>query len=601
MRITTLAAACVLFRLTAPAAEIDAGRYLEDVKTLADPAMKGRLTGTPELEKAAKFLAARYEKLGIPPAGGKSYFQWYDVTTNARMGKGNALKWTATGQTHTLEPEKDFVPFNFSMNGNVAGKVVFAGYGITAPEYHYDDYAGIDAKDKVVMILRHEPQEFDDKSVFNGKVYTRHAQMEAKAVNAKFHGARAVIFVSDAANHSDADQVEKFSRNVGPGFRGVPFVQVRAETADQWLALAGRNLKDIMAAIDKDLKPESFDLPASLLVELGVDVQREVKRVPNVCAYLRGATDEYIIIGAHYDHLGLGEQFSMAPSMAGTVHPGADDNASGTAGVLELARWFKAQPQGKRGILFLNFSGEELGLLGSSAYVSNPVLPLDKAVAMLNMDMIGRIRDGKVFLSGSGTGSTFKSILEEEKAKTKLNLDLSEQGGYGSSDHTSFTTKQIPVLFFFSGLHADYHKPSDTADKIDAQDAAMLLEVIAGISTRLIEAGERPQFVRTADPRPQAVAGSSSSSGYGPYFGSIPDMSEVPGGFRISDVRENSPAAKAGLKSGDIIFEFDGKPIGNLMDFTYALRAKKPGDAVTVKYRRSGQEIETKATLEQRR
>ena len=252
-------------------------------------------------------------------------------------------------------------------------------------------------------------------------------------------------------------------------------------------------------------------------------------------------------------------------------------------------------------MLFLNFSGEELGLLGSSAYVSNPILPLNKAVAMLNMDMIGRIRDAKVFLSGSGTGSTFKPMLEEVKAKTKLNLDFSEQGGYGSSDHTSFTTKQIPVLFFFSGLHADYHKPSDTADKIEAWNTAMLLEVVADISERLIAANDRPQFVRTADPRPQAVAGSSSSSGYGPYFGSIPDMSEVPGGFRISDVRENSPAAKAGLKSGDVIFEFDGKPIANLMDFTYALRAKKPGDPVTVKYRRAGEEIETKATLEQRR
>lgn len=601
MRMMNAAAACALLCLAARGAEIDARRYLEDVKVLADPSMKGRLTGTPELEKAAKFLAARYEKLGIPPAGGKTYFQWYDVTTNARLGKANTLKWTSEGHTRSLAPEKDFVPFNFSMNGTVSAGLAFAGYGITAPEYNYDDYSNIDAKGKIVVILRHEPQEFDEKSVFNGKVYTRHAQMEAKAVNAKFHGAKAVVFVSDVSNHSDPDDVDKFSRNVGPGFRGVPFVQVRAEIVEQWLALSGKNLKELIAAIDKDLKPQSFDLPANLSTELSVDVQREVKRVPNVCAYLPGETDEYVIIGAHFDHLGLGEQFSMAPSLAGTVHPGADDNASGTAGVLELAQWFKSQPQAKRGVLFLNFSGEELGLLGSSAYVANPVLPLNKAVAMLNMDMIGRIRDGKVFLSGSATGTTFKPLLEEVKAKTKLTLDLSEQGGYGSSDHTSFTTKQVPVLFFFSGLHADYHKPSDTADKIEAWNTAMLLQVVADIGARLLASDDRPRFVRTADPRPQAMAGSAGSSGYGPYFGSIPDMSDVPGGFRISDVRENSPAAKAGLKSGDVIFEFDGKPIGNLMDFTYALRARKPGDTVTVKYRRAGQEVEVKTTLEQRR
>ena len=167
MQIARLSAAGVALYLIAGAAEISAQRYLNDVKALADPSMKGRLTGTPELEKAAKYLVSRYEKLGIKPADGKSYFQWYDVTVNARMGKGNGLKWTSNGHTNALEPEKDFVPFNFSMNGTVTGPVVFAGYGITAPEYNYDDYAGVDAKDKIVMILRHEPQEFDEKSVFS--------------------------------------------------------------------------------------------------------------------------------------------------------------------------------------------------------------------------------------------------------------------------------------------------------------------------------------------------------------------------------------------------------------------------------------------------
>jgi len=221
----------------------------------------------------------------------------------------------------------------------------------------------------------------------------------------------------------------------------------------------------------------------------------------------------------------------MAPSMAGTPHPGADDNASGTAGVLELARYFAAQPKNRRGILFLCFAGEELGLLGSSFYVNNPVLQLDKAVAMLNLDMIGRIREGKVYVGGAGTGSTLKTILDEVIPRHELKIDYTDQTGYGSSDHTSFTTKQVPVLFFFSGLHADYHRPSDTWDKIEAGEAAKLLRFVADVTLKLAGSDGRPQFVRLAPPRPPGGMG-GGGAGYGAYFGSVPDFSEVPEGFR---------------------------------------------------------------------
>jgi len=327
-----------------------------------------------------------------------------------------------------------------------------------------------------------------------------------------------------------------------------------------------------------------------------------VKTVHNVAGYLPGKCSEYVVIGAHYDHLGLGEQYSLAPSLAGTVHPGADDNASGTAGVIELARWFSTQPKQKRGILFLSFAGEELGLLGSSYYVNHPTFPLNKAVAMINMDMIGRMRDGKVFIGGVGTGSTLRKLLEEVTPKYGLRIDYSD-AGYGSSDHTSFTTKQVPVLFFFSGLHADYHKPSDTWDKIDAPDAAKLLQLVAEVSEDLRESSDRPLFVRVKEPEHgEAVAGTSSGgSGYGPYFGSIPDFGEEVKGVKFADVREDSPAAKAGFKAGDVLVEFDGKPIQNLYDFTYALRAHKPGDEVMVKVLRGGQPVEAKVLLTKRK
>jgi hypothetical protein len=399
-------------------------------------------------------------------------------------------------------------------------------------------------------------------------------------------------------NHTDPDELDKFSRVVGPGYTAIPFVQVKLEAARKLFATAGLDVKAWVAETDKELKAKPVALPETVRVALTSDVEREQKQVPNVCGYLRGETDEYIIVGAHYDHLGMGDFSSMAPSMAGkAIHYGADDNASGTAGLIELAKYFKGRGKMKRGILFLAFAGEELGLLGSAHYANNALLPADKAVAMINMDMIGRIKDGKVFVGGSGTGSTLKSVLDQVQGKYPLKLDLSEQGGYGSSDHTSFTAKQIPVLFFFSGLHSDYHRPSDTWDKIEHVAAASLLNLVADVSTQLAQAAERPRFIRTADPRPQAMASASARGGSGVYFGSVPDMGAAAGGFKLSDVKEGSPAEKAGLKGGDVIHEFGGKTVADLMEFTYALRACKPGDEVLVKWRRDGKEMEGRTVL----
>lgn len=596
--LAAVAAFCIA--VPAPAAvksDIDAGRYQKSVKTLSEPRMKGRGTGSPELERAASWIAGQFKKAGLKPAANGGYYQRFSVTTNASLGKQNRL--VAAGST--LEFQKDFQPFNFSGNGTATSEVLFAGYGITAPEYSYDDYAGVDAKDKVVLLLRHEPQEFDEKSVFAGKVYTTHAQLTNKAVNARFHGAKAVIFVNDISNHTDADTLDRFSSNVGPNSPDIPFVQVRAEVADKWLAMAGTSLKSWIAEVDQDLKPRPMLIPG-LSVDLAVEVVRQKKDVPNVAAYLPGETDEYVIVGAHYDHIGMGEQSSMSPSEAGkAVHHGADDNASGTAGLVELAYHLAAKPRMKRGVLFLAFSGEELGLLGSNYYANHPLLPLEKAVAMLNMDMIGRIKDKKVFIGGTGTGEGFREMVEKAKLNTRLALDASDQGGFGSSDHFSFTVKQVPVLFFFSGLHADYHRPSDTWEKINQDDAAELLKLVAQVTTELTAAGSRPRFVKQEMPRQVASASASAGGGYGAYFGSVPDMGNTEGGFRITDVREGSPAALAGLKGGDQIIEFAGKPIGNLYDFTYALRQHKPGDEVAIKYKRSGQVYDTKATLTTRK
>jgi Zn-dependent M28 family amino/carboxypeptidase len=324
--------------------------------------------------------------------------------------------------------------------------------------------------------------------------------------------------------------------------------------------------------------------------------------VHNVAAYLKGETAEYIVIGGHYDHLGRGGQYSLAPNLTGTIHPGADDNASGAVGVVELARWFSKQPRGKRGILFLNFAGEEEGLLGSAYYADHPLLPLKDAVAMINLDMIGRMRDNKLYLGGAGSGTTFKSIAEAAIAAHDIKVDYSAGPSEGSSDHTSFTAHQVPALFFFSGLHSDYHKPSDTWDKIDGPATAKVLALVADVTMRLRDAADRPEFVKVAAPTSPHGGDSSPGpvSGYGPYFGSVPDFGEGIAGVKFADVRENSPAAKAGLKQGDIMVEFDGKPIANLYDFTYALRGKKPGDEVSVKVMRDGKPVSVQCTLTRR-
>ena len=489
--------------LPGAAPKIDPGNYLEHIKYLASEELKGRATGSQELEKAAEYIARQFRSWGLAPLDGGSYMQAFEVTTSAKLGQGNRLEYFLGNAKSTLRFDDEFRPFNFSSRGAASGQIVFAGYGITAPEYDYDDYAGLDVKGKIVMVLRHEPQEMDEKSAFDGRQPTLHSNFDSKAINAKRHGAVGVIVVMDRAAHkSDVDELEKFGKSGGPNDAGIPFVQVKTGIGEAWVRQAGKDLESIETEIDKDLEPRSFALPDFVRIELATDLERSVKTVHNVAGYLKGETDEYVVIGAHYDHLGLGGQFSMAPaSEAGAkTHPGADDNASGTAGVLELARWFSSQPKHKRGIVFLAFAGEEMGLLGSSHYVRNPPKPLQGAVAMLNLDMIGRIREGKVYVGGVGTGEGLRPMLEKLATSYKsLSFSYSDTTNYGSSDHTSFTTGQVPVLFFFSGLHGDYHRPSDTWDKVTSKETVQLLDLVAELSGQLMESAGRTVFVKVRD------------------------------------------------------------------------------------------------------
>jgi len=582
----------------AATASADAARYREHVKVLADLRMEGRGAGTRGLDRARTYLEHEFKRLGLEPRGeGGSFRQSFLVTTGARLKRDNRLTAVVDGKEHKLRLREDYIPLSFSAVGSVTAPVVFAGYGASADEFGYDDYTHLDVKDKIVLVLRGEPPMFQEKSGRQGP--THHSHLITKAINARSRGARAVLLVNGVLGKGEEDLLIHFEQ-AGPEDAGIPIVQVKRDVAERWLESAGASLAQLQREIDEKSEPRSRSLPDPLRVSLSVDIERVRKQVSNVLAYLPGKTPQYIVIGAHYDHLGRGGSSSLAPSLIGQVHPGADDNASGVAGVLELARLFSAQRgQLERGILFADFAGEELGLLGSSHWVKHPTLPLDQAAAMLNMDMIGRIKDGKVYIGGVGTGSNLRSLVESAVGHHKLTVDYSASG-YAASDHTSFVTQRVPVLFFFSGLHSDYHKPSDTWDKIDADSAVRLLDLVAEVASTLAAGAERPQFVRV-EAEPRAPGAPSGGGGYGPYFGSIPDFGEVPSGVRFADVRPNSPAAKAGLQAGDILIQFGGMEVKNLQDFTYALRKSKVGDVVEVRVLRGDKTVTAQVTLEQRK
>jgi aminopeptidase YwaD len=582
-----------------------AQQFLEPIKYLSSDALQGRGNGTPELDEAAEYIADHFRADGLKPAGDDGgYLQHFQVTVGARLGTGNSLAADASGANQALVLNQDYIPLSFSDDGRFSAAVVFAGYGITEPEHHYDDYQGVDAKGKFVLVLRHEPQESKPQMWL-----TTHSGLADKVINARNHGAVGMLLVNDTANHpGEPDSLIKFGELAGPEELRIAALQVTTSIANQWLKPSGHTLEGLSSAIDKDLSNHSFALDPTLNLSLTVDVERIRKTESNVIAMLAGSdpglASQCLVIGAHYDHLGLGDQHSLAPSQIGQIHHGADDNASGTSAVLEIASYFAHRnPLPRHTVMFVSFAGEELGLLGSSYYAGHPpaACPMTATAAMINMDMVGRIRDNRLYVGGTGTSPGFEKLVEganQSDSAARFAISYSASG-YGASDHTSFTIQSVPVLFFFSGLHSDYHKPSDTWDKIDAAAGARVAELVADTAVALDALNEKPQYVRVAEPTPSAAGG---GGGYGPYFGSIPDFGQVEhGGVKFGDVRDGSPAAKAGFKAGDVLIDFGGMKIDNLYDFTYALRAHKPGDKVLVTVMRGGQKVTSEVTLEVRK
>jgi hypothetical protein len=599
-------AVCILLAAVAfgatPSFERDA--YMRHVRFLASDDLEGRGNGTPELDRAADYVAEQFRAAGLEPAGDAgTFFQRLSVTVGSRVGPGNKLTLQLGHDTHEAVLNRDFTPVAVGDAVSVSGQLVFAGYGISAEEHGYDDYKGLDVTDRVVLVLAHEPREKDASSAFDGVEPTLHGHDNTKAINARYRNARAILIVQDPANHPPGSDLPATGAGAAVDELGIAAFRITRELADRLLATEHKSLAALQRQIDADMAPHSFVLTgATAAVQL--DVSRIQKEVRNVAALLPGRDPklaaETIVIGAHYDHLGRGGRSSMSAQQIGTIHNGADDNASGTAGLIELAAAFARDPGARRrSHLFLAFAGEELGLNGSAYWTKHPTRPIEKVVAMLNMDMIGRIRGGSVTVGGVGTSPQFGEVVARAAAAAGLQAKTTASG-YGASDHTSFYVRDVPVLFFFSGLHSDYHRPSDDADKINAEGAVGVLRMVAGVAAALDASEARPAFTKVNEPAPTGPV-RGGGSGYGSYFGSIPDMSDEVKGVRFADVRPSSPAAKAGLRAGDILVRFSGKEIRSLEDFTYMLRTHKPGETVPVTVLRDGKEVTADVRLEIRR
>jgi hypothetical protein len=577
--------------LAAPAAlpgaeQVHADALLHDIAWLADDAREGRRAGTPSEREAAAWLARRMAAVGLRPGGTDG--RWLEPFTFSNGGRradaGNALM--IGDEAWTLD--RDWRPLLYSASGDVDADVVFCGYGITSHDDGYDDLAGQDLQGKVALVLTGGPRSAHG-GAFGKEHPTVWEDLMYKVGNLREAGAKAVLFVRSTPAAGGAD--DEWLR-LDMGDPGVLVGQVSRARA----AALGLDLDRTVAELDASGAPASR--PLGRRARLAVRLERVRAGSQNVVGRLTGTTrpEEVIVVGAHYDHLGHGGDGSLAPNST-EVHNGADDNASGTAGLLALAAALRAAPPA-RTVLFVAFGAEEEGLLGSQALVAR--FPLDRArvVAMLNMDMIGRLHDQPLLVGGAGTAAEWPALIQRAADEAGLRL-RTQQDGLGPSDHASFYTAGIPVLFLWTGTHADYHKPTDDVEKIDAPGEAKVVDVALALVRGIDGLDRRPTFTKVARgaeaPR-RVVTGER-----GAYFGSVPNYTqEEVQGVLLDGAREGTPAARAGIQQGDIIVEFAGHEVRTIHDYVNALRMCRPGQEVTLVVLRGGQRVTLSATLEGR-
>lgn len=568
--------------------EVTTAEIKEHISFLASDKLKGRDSGTEELFGAAVYISDEFKNYGLEPLFKDGFLQEFPFVKTIELTDKNSLSFSTNGSEVELKLREDYITVPFSGNTDVNASLVFAGFGISASDLNYDDYSGIDVKNKIVIVFRNTPEPAVAHSGFDA-----HSPLRKKSSVARDKGAAGIIFINPYDSNKTSDDLVEFSFDRGGAMSDFSVQSVKRIFIEELLHNEGINLIDVYNKILESKKPSSFELKNS-----SAKISTEVKEVEavswNVAGYLEGKDpelkNELIIIGAHFDHLGMGGEGSLYRGDEPQIHNGADDNASGTTGVLELAEKFASRKNNlKRSIVFITFSGEELGLLGSNYFVNNLPFPVEDAITMVNMDMIGRLKDSSLIVYGTGTSSDWKDILNNYN-KYGFKLTFNDEG-FGPSDHSSFYGKKIPVLFFFTGTHEDYHKPSDDTEKINFAGEKDILNYVYDIVTAIDKNPVRPDYLLVEKKE------SGQMFARKVYVGTVPDFASNVDGYKISGVSEGSPAQLAGLQGGDIIISFGGKKISNIYDFTYALGDFVPGDEVDVIVKRGEDEIAFKVKL----
>ena len=548
--------------------EASAARLAGAVQFLSSDALEGRGVGTNGLDKAADYIASEFAKAGLQTElFDGSPFQVFQEPADAELGPAeeNTIQFVGPAGEGQDEPQRvslelgaDFNPMALGGSGDVQASVVFAGYGISAKDPQYDDYADVDVKGKVLILLRKHPGQADKNVAFHSRKGQRHAYFVTKVSNAFEHGARAVIIVNDSYGVTQArrkiqngrdEEVKKliarrnaFKKNETPTdgeteqyLNEIDKIIGRIEELEQQLstgsdkilkfgeggqssnwktlpvyfaarsaidpviqAAFGKSLAELEQQIDKEFQPQTLALEGWDAHCRAMVTHRQVD-VKNVVGVLEGKgplAEETIILGAHYDHLGNGGNGSLAP-WTRAIHNGADDNASGTSTLLEVARRLASRPQkSRRRLMFIAFTAEERGLNGSTHYVKNPLVPLENTVAMLNMDMVGRLTDNKLVVYGTGTAAEFDGLIEGLNKRYQFEI-TKKPTGYGPSDHQNFYKQKIPVFHFYTNTHSDYHRPSDDFEKINVVGMLRIADLVAEIADRIDAAEERPVYQNT--------------------------------------------------------------------------------------------------------
>jgi hypothetical protein len=563
-------------------------RVTQDIEYLASDELAGRKPGTPEMKLSEDYIVKAYREAGLKdPTGTGTFFQTMKVGRQKKVAEGSAslALTTPEGEEIALSNGEDYSLLLGRGDFDVESDLVFVGYGISAEdELNFDEYADVDVKGKVVVMIRREPQQKMADSVFDGEETSKWAFIQTKARSARRAGAGAILMVNDSVSADEEGDELLEASAFGQDNGSVPFMHIKRSDLDKVLAItpistaAGKELKSIAeveAQLDAELEPLSQTMKGWKVTTKGEFITEGVE-TSNIIGVIEGEgpnADETIVVGAHYDHLGDGAYGSRAGAAKfGEIHNGADDNATGTAAVMELARRFAARDKkpGRR-IVFICFTAEEMGLLGARHYVQNPLFPLEDTVAMVNFDMIGWLRNDQLTLYGWNSSSAFEKFFDD--ANTDFNLKLSKpEAGFGGSDHLPFNERKIPNTFIHTGLTSTYHTPDDDFETIDCEGAVKVIDFTEAFMDELCEAKERPKYTMT-----------------GPFRLGVNASPNDDEDLEISMVARDSIAEAAGLKQGDVILKWGDEKLANRRDLRRVIRRDK-GTAVQLLLKRDGKE-----------